>query len=391
MKQYIHIDSTYRNRAQYPHPASFEIILSQNSPKQTALDSYDPLSPAYPLYPSPPMSFTGLVPNLPVVSAYNATTFTVTLTNSAFENLSAFDNDYTDNLLEIVNNVAPYDTVEFGTIVSYDASALTVTLKSALSADPSIPPNYFRIRQASWFEQDVLVGGTSQTVVLPTTSSSVDGYYVNRFVWLKTGISPFPPSQNVPYAEDVRIVRSYDGATRTATLNIPYIASTLVGLPTAGAPYEMLAFSRDNVNNLTYSGSMVQQNTCYCIRLVQLILPLAPVKYGGNILQYSYVILEFINQSNRTNYDVIYSNNPNASSATFIIGILDVQTVNDTNFIVIEVNDMTPSISFRPNDSFVFRLRLPDGNLVEFAKNDTVSPSIPDPTLQISAVFELTK
>ena len=50
---------------------------------------------------------------------------------------------------------------------------------------------------------------------------------------------------------------------------------------------------------------------------------------------------------------------------------------------------MRQTIKFKPNDSLRFSVYLPDGTLFLPVKQDTQSPYIPDPALQIDAVFSI--
>jgi hypothetical protein len=48
---------------------------------------------------------------------------------------------------------------------------------------------------------------------------------------------------------------------------------------------------------------------------------------------------------------------------------------------------MVHTLKFKPNDSFKFGVYHADGQLFMTEKQDTVSPQLPDPLVQISACF----
>ena len=71
----------------------------------------------------------------------------------------------------------------------------------------------------------------------------------------------------------------------------------------------------------------------------------------------------------------------------FICPVTDIIDPVDSPFIKIDAFGMTQTIKFRPNDTFHFRVYLPDGNLFEPIQSDDPPPLPANPSLQIEAIF----
>ena len=52
--------------------------------------------------------------------------------------------------------------------------------------------------------------------------------------------------------------------------------------------------------------------------------------------------------------------------------------------------NMRHDITINPHDNFLFSVHLPNGQLLETVANDTIVPDEPQPSLQISATFQIT-
>lgn len=52
MLKYLEIDSTYRNRQDFPNPANFDVLLAQSGTRFTSITSHDPIAPIVTYVPS---------------------------------------------------------------------------------------------------------------------------------------------------------------------------------------------------------------------------------------------------------------------------------------------------------------------------------------------------
>ncbi len=158
---------------------------------------------------------------------------------------------------------------------------------------------------------------------------------------------------------------------------------------------EILPFWRDTFNPFTYTGSTVSQQelVCYKISLLNVILPNVILKTGnGNrIAFYPYVWVELSNVSaaGAGNKNLIYSNSPHATRATFMAAVDDVANPTITQFVKIDGDGMQQTMKFKPNDNMYFSVTLPNGQLFETLQPDCPAPWAPNSNLQVSVCFAM--
>lgn len=152
------------------------------------------------------------------------------------------------------------------------------------------------------------------------------------------------------------------------------------------------SFYKENAYPLQYNGSIVSQNqvVCYDIILLSITIPNVPLITGSTIAFYPYVYIELSNDTSpsRAASGIIYSNNPNSKRALFIAPIPQVANPTLGTFVTLTCN-MKQTIKFKPNDNLLFRVFLPNGQLLQTLLPDILSPYNPDPRLQIEAVFSI--
>lgn len=429
-RQYIHLDSTYRDRTEYPLPAEFVVPISSNSVqgKPSAVNTADPVSEAYPRY-----LFAGQTADRGP-EPFNGGTFTEPVLNIAASNVDGFYNGYniTDTAIgetrQIVGYVGATQTVtldhpfsntwaaadnyvvtdpstatvvhmqpgaslvpgfyaglylkdetvnEYRTVVAYSGETRLATLSAAIPG--WAVADTYSVRGEKSNEQGLLAAATPLSATLPATSSPDDGFYVGEFVYIQSG----------PAAGQARIIAGYVGATRTAT-----VTPAFSPVPLPGDTYEILPFSYSNLNALAYSGSVFSQTETsnYEISLVGLDIPnlelvVAP---GSRPSFYPYLLVELTNETAPSGHgrNILYSNNPHAVRSTFVVPVADVSNPLSTQFLSLTSNNMTQTMRFKPNDNLRFVLRIPSGVLFNVGP-DTRWPLPPDPRIQVSAVFSI--
>ena len=158
---------------------------------------------------------------------------------------------------------------------------------------------------------------------------------------------------------------------------------------------EILGFSYDNFNPFIYSGSLVSQQemVCYEVELVNIILPnnILKIGRGGLAAFYPYFYVEISNVSSPNGHlrNLIYSNVPQASKATFRVPIDDTISPLISTFLKVDGDGMVHIIKFKPNDNLYFRIYLYDGKLFQTIIKEKYSPSPPEPLGQISCLFSI--
>ena len=219
------------------------------------------------------------------------------------------------------------------------------------------------------------VGSTTINVNLSLDSSRNVNDYIDSFIRI-TQVG-FNKQQN-------RIIKTYSGYPNfTAMLDSPLILA-----PMEGDTYEILPFTRDNFTPFNYNGTLLSQDVCYEIQLINLIIPNVSMKQGGRPVSYPYFYVE-LEQYDSGIPNTIYSNNPNSFRKLFKVPVTDISVPYVNSFLTFDKSSMLKIIKFNPNKNFRFGVYLHDGRAWEPEEIDTNSPTIPNPNLQTSALFLL--
>lgn len=242
----------------------------------------------------------------------------------------------------------------------------------------------------------------SQIVITPVpgfTAKDYEGmlFYVNPLTAATDELFPNtdPTVNKMTFNEYVYIIRKFDPATNTITLDRPinpvmYDAAAPY-TPFNGRVYELLPRAVNGSFPLAYSGSLVSQATvaCYNVELTNLSLPNVVLTTGSRAVSYPYVYVDFRPDGRdfQQGENLIVSNNPNSQRALFICPVTNIVDPDLSTFIKIDANGMTHSIKFRPNSRFYFRVYLPDGTLFKPLQADNPPPLEPNGLLQIEAIF----
>lgn len=111
-----------------------------------------------------------------------------------------------------------------------------------------------------------------------------------------------------------------------------------------------------------------QNPVCYRVRITSISLPNLPV-CGINILlsdvPYLMVTLSNANGSAVENYGTLISNNPYSSSVNFICPIANIRNPDIVRFVVVN-SSQSVVFKFTPRNSLLFRVTLPNGELLRF-------------------------
>lgn len=241
-----------------------------------------------------------------------------------------------------------------------------------------------------------LLSATLTTAQLPSSASSINDAYIGSFLWIYNQNVVTVPSPFWMF-NDFRLITAYNGATRTVTVSPAFSAdpgSLAIPAGTNTVNWQILQYNGDSFTPLDYIGSRIsnQQMSCWMISLSSLTLPnlTLSTSEGNRIAFYPYVYVEFDNITAK-NRLILYSNNPHATSALFKVPINSLVSPLQSTFVSLNGSGERQVVKFKPNDSFMFRVLLPNGDLFETVVQDTVSPFPPNPNIQISALFEIIK
>lgn len=225
-------------------------------------------------------------------------------------------------------------------------------------------------------EVDPSIGQSIFTFNVGVGASTTNNLYKNSFI-------RFMEYTTANYGSMYRILK-YNGTTRIATLS---------GTPTNIADgVNIIEFTRENSHILTSTNTVRSQGK-YQIELINLTIPNKVIvsANGGRPPFTPYLYVELKNVGMMSNLNVIYSNNPNTTRMLFRAPIDDVQLDSTSAFLKIDGDGTIQTINFDPARTVELAVTLPDGTIFQTTDIDTVTPSIPNPNLQISALFSITR
>ena len=156
-------------------------------------------------------------------------------------------------------------------------------------------------------------------------------------------------------------------------------------------------FIREGVVPLNFTGTYLTQSqmSCYELTILNLILPNTPIESINSFLTsgFPYVFVEISNVTlaSSHNRNSLITNNPNATFATFVCSISDVNNPLTSKFIKISSDGSVQTMKFSPADNLRFRITLPNGQPFISSLRDYLPPSLPNPLLQIDCLFEIKK
>ncbi len=393
---HIEIDSTYRNRTEYPLASEFIVPYTNASPGINAFNSIDPISLAFP---------------------YSAGTYASIINAQAIQftgsRVSTVDNFYVNSYLNTVTGTT-YTTTgalfnDFSLIIGYTGSTQTAILQTPFYTTPLTNQEFLIRKQRSMFSgqvQDSLISTSTTTAIsLSSGASSYSDAYKGNYLYFTTGLNK----------GSYGLIYDYRGNTGASLADYPvgptggkvaYInqimtldpttlnyvkASELSYTPSAGDFIDIDGWSYDNWAPLRYSGSRtINQSICYAMIMTDITIPTITLSVGngGTIFDYPYVFVHFYNYPNPNNI-VIYGNSIRGASATFKVPIDG--TSKTPNFVVISSKGETSpqTLKFCLSQNVFFRVTLPNGENLQFVQPDFPPPYQPNGFTQISATFAL--
>lgn len=437
--KYLEIDSTFRNRNIWPLPGKFQLLLAKSAPP-TAQTADDPVSLATPVVawksnyfamaPSTTtitgsISTTGFgAANSPTVVIFSAqnlhhelnyykncvATFTQNecgcsrqirsrvvsyqylgndeaklVLESPINNLSFSDTitlsdptDFTVSKIFVPGSTTIYEdcilydetTTRFEPITNFDEMTNCVTVSSLSGCSQT---DAFSIRRQPPVFIGNILSATGTNIVIGLIDIDILGSFIR--------VKPTYPS--VSPAGEIRRIISYNPSTSTAIIATEFSAD-----PT-GFNYEILKYNFDNFNPFVYIGSRQCESKTCNIRLVNLSLPSTLLKCGlrGTIRRYPYVYVKLAPINTSIN-DILSSNNPNASPMLFR-AVLGDNHSKESAFVNLTGDDTIQRIKFQIETDFDFSVSLPSGEIFQSASQEFYSPQQPNPSIQISALFEI--
>jgi len=359
--KYLDIDSTYRNRNNYPNPNNFVIPITYPGRSSTTTTAIDPIVDAIP--------YTGSA-NTPGVNVTRAGSTTTSIILDTDE--TTIENFYINSILEIGG--------VFSTVTGYNGVTQTATVSPAFLIAPVAGTVYYTRKSRPIFvgSIDAIPAPTTTTFKLAGSTSLISNIYNSSYVRFTSGIN-----SGLSF-----LVSSYDGVS-----NVISLSSSMPNIPSPADTLELDSFTRDNASTLVYSGTVNNsgQNAFYELELCWLSVPnmTLGVGYGGALDRYPYIYVSLYNEGKRLYNQPMFSNNPNSTLALFKVPVNEY--FGDTSFLTLKDSKSKQVVRFETNQDIRFTITLPDGTVVKYSEDDTVSPLEPNPFTQVNALFSFRK
>jgi hypothetical protein len=223
-----------------------------------------------------------------------------------------------------------------------------------------------------------LVSGavTSATAILANTASVIDGFYNGKYLYL-TGVG-------VGEVESLTPITAYTGLTQTVTLQSNIVMR-------GSDRYDIITIDRDNEVPLPIS--TLNAFELYDVQLLSLIIPNKVLDggFGGLPSQYPYLYVKFKNTRGGQGPWMLYSNNPNAVSKLFRVGMYNTPATVNSDYVRLNGRGAVQRFMFNPSKEIEFGVYMPNGDTFKVKKSETFSPQTYMSDIQISACFAIKK
>lgn len=346
-RKYLHLDSSYRNRNEYPHPAHFVTKIDTKQFCNSKFPFIDPVCDSVPV-------FSGNLTNV----------------QNFFTELTLDEGTNDKRVIQYLNGCyLDLGTGDYVRIVDYQRITRVATIEVALPTAVIGSP-YF-IRKSLPSSGGIVQGVSGNEITLEPTESSDPLAFSCHFIRIRSS------------GETYRI-ESYDPVTKVVKI---------VGIPTTlivvGVDeYEICIVNRDNYQGLISNLSHYSNESCYEIVLECLTVPSTELivnSYKGIVFNYPYLLVSLKN-ANKGLTSVMGSNNPKSAECLFIAPTFGI----DDNQWLTYRSTMAQNMKFNSGDEIELKVCLPNGELLQH-RPDNLSPQAIEPFVQISAVFGLRK
>jgi hypothetical protein len=370
--RYIEVDSTYRDRTNYPTPCDF--VVQPGATRITAAEALDPIFLGVP-------TTSGRIWNSDILSS-SVVPITATGTIGYSDPIIMGTGYYRGQYIDVYSQSGTYNSIApiFDFQPNFDQTEAYVVAYPPLNINPSIGDYWYIRRQPPNETGTFPTGSTTNLLKLPpTTSSTAADFYDNKYIFIT--------SQNPNIAGEYSKITNY---TFTGGFGYAWIDPPFDVAPASGDTYDINNFSYDNASPLRGSNSSLSTNLAdYNIRCLHVTIPGIYISNGtgGLITNYPYIHVE-LSPVTQSFSQPLYSNNPHTDKVLFKIYI-DGTSYGD--FIYLSDNNQTVTVKFNPMSPLHFRITLPDGTVPIFGGPDNMSPLIPIDKYQCSALFEITR
>jgi len=217
----------------------------------------------------------------------------------------------------------------------------------------------------------------NNTYITNLQNTFIDDYYKNSFIALKNSTLFYK-------------IKNYSFINNSITL-----FETIPGIDIIGSneTVEFYLFTRDNLTPLNYS-VFDNKESKYQIELLFINIPNKLLKsdFGGFPINFQYLIVEISNQNTASNNsNILLSNNPNSTNATFTVLLSDNTVKQNSDFLHLSGNGQKQIITFQPSNSIRFKIKSPFGNILIYEESERYSPFNVNESIQVSFLLSINK
>ena len=354
-RYYINFDSSRRDRSLYPNPCSFSISQNVNNV------IYDEVCEGLPVKKI-------IITDASLVSTDNRIlniefmgyTGDVLRRNDYYNYCVTclVNGNYEENVIKNIRYATKYESV----------ASVGVPLFILFENNLSGVPSAIFIKKLHSTESGISIGGSDLSIQLAVTSSNVDDYYKDWFIWNDLGSHSK--------------ILSYNGTTKTAILKNQ--------LTTYTSYYEL---NNNRINNylpIQYNNINKGLNEVFLVRLLYLTLPSSVLycKYGGTLMDYPTVYVHIGNSPYSNSSGNILTNNK--FPFEFAVPVDDGGVITNVPHYILTNCYMEIKLRLNLSDVLYFSVYFDDGEILTFLTDNT-SPLPPDPNLQVTASFSIIK
>jgi hypothetical protein len=228
------------------------------------------------------------------------------------------------------------------------------------------------------------IGSTPSQVIVTGTAATSNTNFENWFVRFPRIL--YGNTEIAPQGLSRRIVK-YDNASKVLTVNPPLPATP------AGMQMQLMQSGYDNAIPFNTRMTVAGEIPTYRVQLSSLTIPNIQLAVGSGekpaFSNFFYVELSNPDVSQAQFYS-IFSNNPYSTRALFRVTVRNCENPDTMKFVPLK-GDMVQTIRIRLDSNMRMRVFLPStGETFQTIIPDTVSPEKPNDSVQICALFEFT-
>lgn len=249
------------------------------------------------------------------IKAYNGSTRELSI---AFDvNKGYSQNNSIPTYQSIGYDKSSFNIIEgFDNIIDSGSSFIANFSQNTSIATLSLDPNFFQLGRT--YEFTIKIKMSNEIESLYFQMLNVINFYVSPDIDYNYQTITFTITQIVNYSYFYFFPTFFDA------LNPGYIEWEFFDVKTYDT-INICNYNRNNLNSLSYNGTMTSQNqaTCYNISLLSLTLPNVPLLTGSRIAFYPFIYVELSNATspNSESDRIIYSNNQKSLKALFIASV----------------------------------------------------------------------